>query len=258
MRPRRRWIVLFAILLAGAMPSGGILARQPARGQPYAVTGVVLSVGRGLLTLRLDGGGSATFRLVEGTALPGAPASGRVIAGARVQVWVLPVPDGPPVALRILLLAGLAPARPVREAGVLRGLVVALNGNTVSVLGEGNVVTTVLITGTTVISGGAILPRSVVQVEGTRNSDGSLSARSLKVLFDPRAAIRVTGRIAQQWPGVGFVLADGTVVTLSEDSWIVRGTALRAAAALIPGAVVTVLGVGVPPYITARVVDIAP
>jgi len=68
----------------------------------------------------------------------------------------------------------------------------------------------------------------------------------------------VTGRIALQWPGVGFVLADGTVVTLSEDSWIVRGTALRAAAALIPGAVVTVLGVGSPPYIAARVVDIAP
>jgi len=258
MRPRRSWMLLFAILLAGAMPSGGVLARQAARSQPYAVTGVVLSVGRGLLTLRLDGGGSTTFRLVEGTALPAAPASGGVIVGARVQVWVLPVPEGPPVALRVLLLAGLAPARPVREAGVLRGLVVAQNGSTVSVLGEGNVVTTVLITGTTVISGGAILPRGIVQVEGTRNSDGSVSARSIAVLFDPRAAIRVTGRIARQWPGVGFVLADGTVVTLSEDSWIVRGTALRAAAALIPGAVVTVLGAGSPPYIAARVVDIAP
>src|SRR3972149_5293995 len=57
MRPRRSWMLLFAILLAGALPPGGVLARQAARSQPYAVTGVVLSVGRGLLTLRLDGGG---------------------------------------------------------------------------------------------------------------------------------------------------------------------------------------------------------
>src|SRR3970040_1324064 len=91
MRPRRGWMLLFAILLAGAMPSGGVLAHQAARSQPYAVTGVVLSVGRGLLTLRLDGGGSATFRLVEGTALAAAPASGGGIVGARVRGWGLPV-----------------------------------------------------------------------------------------------------------------------------------------------------------------------
>lgn len=256
-RPRLG-ILLFAVLIAGALPSGDAFARQSVRGQPYVVTGVVLNVGHGLLTLRLAGGGSATFRLVEGTALPGGPVPGGVVAGARVQVWAFPAPEGPPVALRVVLLSGFAPARPPRETGALRGLVVGQNGTTLSILGEGNVITTVLATGTTMISGGAILPRSVVQVEGTRNSDGSISARAIIVLFDVRTAVRVGGRIAVQWPGMGFGLGDGTVVTLGEDSWIVRGTALRAPAALVPGVVVTVFGGGSPPYIAARVVEIAP
>ncbi len=251
--PAHRWTVLLAAAVGCVLLAGVALGAPPPRLQPYAVSGVVLKVGGGVLMLRLDSGGTVGFRLLPGTALPAA-AEG-LLAGARVRVWALAVPGGVPVALRVVVLGGAVAARMERDGGILRGVVVGRNDSTVSVLGEGNVLTTVLITGATVVSG-MISPHAVVQVAGARNSDGSLSAQALTVLFDPRTATRVSGRIALHWPGVGFALAGGVVVALREDTWILRGTALRPPSALAPGTVVTVLGDGAPPYVAARVVDI--
>ncbi len=245
--------LLATVLLV--LPASAVGAAPALRDRPYVVTGVVLSVERSLLALRVDGGGTATFRLLE--PLPRAGEGASIAPGVRVRVWVLAVPEGPPLALRVLPLGGFAPARLPLETGALRGVVLAQSGSTLSVLDERNILYTVLVTGTTVVTGGAALPHAVVQVDGVRNSDGSVSARTLRVLFDPRNGTRVSGRIAATWPELGLVLGDGTVVVVTEQTWIVRGTTLRPSAALAPGAAVTVLGVGVPPYLSARVIEIS-
>jgi len=251
MMPVPRWSVLLAAALGGLVMAAVALAAPPHRLQPYPVSGIVLKVGGGVLTVRLDSGRTVGFRLLAGTALPAAG----LIAGARARVWALAVPGGVTVALRVVILGGAVAARVEREGGALQGVVVGRNDSTVSVLGEGNVLTTVLITGTTVTSG-VIAPLAVVRAAGARNSDGSLSARVLTVLFDPRTATRLIGRITVYWPGVGFALAGGAVVAMRDDTWILRGTSLRPPSALVPGTVVTVLGEGAPPFIAARVVDI--
>lgn len=248
--------VLLVVLLATAgQGRARALGGGPAVGQPYTVTGVVIGLSGGVLTLRLDGGEIASFRLVEGTALPAA-GRGTLAPGRRVQLWILGVTGGPGVVLRVLE-RGVAMGRVPDEPGPLRGLVLAYDGRTATLLTEQNVLYTVLTTATTQVRGGGVLPRAVVQVEGTRNSDGSISARMITVQFDPRASTRVRGVIALVWPQVGFVLADGTVVILGQDAWVVRGTALRPAGALAAGAAVTVLGIGSPPYVSARVIDIS-
>ncbi|MDQ7850372.1 MAG: DUF5666 domain-containing protein [Armatimonadota bacterium] len=225
----------------------------PAGLQPYALSGVVLKVGTGVLTVRLETGGTVTLRLLPGTALPAAV--GGLAAGARVRVWALAVPRGMPVALRLMLLGGAVAAGVERDGGILRGVVVGRDGSMVSVLREDNVLTTVVVTGATVVSG-VLASHAIVEVDGARNSDGSFSARVLRVLFDPRTATRMSGRITLYWAEVGFALSGGAVVALRDDTWILRGMVLRSSRALAPGTVVTVLGTGAPPYIAARVVDI--
>lgn len=228
--------------------------------QPFEVTGVVVSVSRDgqTLTLRQDGGGTATFRLVEGTVLGVAGGIRGLVPGTRVHLWAVSIGGGSPVALRILSTGGIAVSRASAEAGTFQGVVLSQAGATVTVLAESNTVTTVLITGTTEVTGAATLARlTLVEIRGTRNSDGSVSARAITVLFDPRQGTRVAGRIGLLWPEVGFMLADGTMVTLGEETWIIRGTALRSAAALAPGLTVIVHGTGKAPFIGSRVVEIS-
>lgn len=229
--------------------------------QPFEVTGVVVSVSRDgqTLTLRQDGGVTGTFRLVEGTVLGIAGGIRGLVPGTRVHLWAVSIGGGSPVALRILLsTGGIAVSRASAEAGTFQGIVLSQAGATVTVLAESNTVTTVLITGTTEVTGAVTLARlTLVEIRGTRNSDGSVSARAITVLFDPRGGTRVAGRIGLLWPEVGFMLADGTMVTLGEETWIIRGTALRSAAALAPGLTVIVHGTGKAPFIGSRVVEIS-
>jgi hypothetical protein len=248
-------VLVFVLLAASGGEPAHALAGAPPPGQPYVITGVVIGLGRGMLTLRLDGGAVATFQLVEGTALPVADRE-VLTPGRRVQLWVLGVAGGSAVVLRVLG-RGAPGGRAPDEPGPLRGLVLTYDGRTATLLTEQNVLYTVLTTATSRVRGGEVLPQAVVQVEGTRNSDGSISARTITVQFDPRASTRVRGVIALVWPEVGFVLTDGTVVILREDAWLVRGTALRPTGALAAGMAVTVLGIGSPPYVSARVVAIS-
>lgn len=250
-----RLLVACGLLLAFLLDAYGAPAPQP-----FEVTGVVVSVSRDgqTLTLRQDGGGTGTFRLVEGTVLGVAGGIRGLIPGTRVHLWAVSIGGGSPVALRILSTGGIAVSRASAEAGTFQGVVLSQVGATVTVLAESNTVTTVLITGTTEVTGAATLARlTLVEIRGTRNSDGSVSARAITVLFDPRGGTRVAGRIGLLWPEVGFMLADGTMVTLGEETWIIRGTALRAAAALAPGLTVIVHGTGKAPFIGSRVVEIS-
>lgn len=253
----RSLLFLLALSLALLGPLSVSPTARAARAQPYLVTGEVLRVRGDLLTLRLDGGGgSVTFRLIE----RGGPGAASIAPGTRVQLLVLASPEGPPVILRLVVLGGprAGGLPPEAEAGAFQGVVLDQRNGVLSVLGEHNILYSVLVTGTTLMAGRADLPRAaVVRVVGTRNSDGSVSARSVTVLFDPRGALRVTGRIAQPWPQGGFALADGTVVTVREDTWIVRGNSLRPPSALAPGILVIVLGTGSPRYLTARVIEIS-
>lgn len=250
-----RLLVACGLLLALLLDAHGAPAPQP-----FEVTGVVVSVSRDgqTLTLRQDGGGTGTFRLVEGTVLRVAGGIRGLVPGTRVHLWAVSIGGGSPVALRILSTGGIAVSRASPEAGTFQGVVLSQAGATALVLAESNTVTTVLITGTTEVTGAATLARlTLVEVRGTRNSDGSVSARAITILFDPRQGTRVAGRIGLLWPEVGFMLADGTMVTLGEETWIIRGTALRSAAALAPGLTVIVHGTGKAPFIGSRVVEIS-
>ncbi len=251
--PAARWPALLAAALGAVLLAQAALGAPPPGPLPYALSGAVLKVGGGVLALRLDAGRTVVLRLLPGTALPAS--ADRLAPGVRVRVWALAVPGGMSVALRVLVLGGARAARVERDVGILRGVVLGQDGSVLSVLGEGNVLTTVIVTGATAIAG-VVAPHAIVQVAGARNSDGSLSARVLTVLFDPRTAARASGRITVYWPEVGFALSGGTVVALRDDTWILRGTVLRPPSALAPGKVVTVLGEGAPPYVAARVVEI--
>lgn len=257
-----RLVVACGLVLGLLLPVHG--APGPSSPQPshrlIDVKGVVASLSRDgqTLTLRQDGGGTAIFRLVEGTLLQIAGGIRGLIPGMRVHLWAVAAGTGLPVVLRILPIAGIAPSRASSEAGAFQGIVLSQAGSTVTVLGENNAVFTVLITGTTEIAGAAPLARSaIVEVQGSLNSDGSVSARSIAVLFDPRRGTRVAGRITLLWPDVGFVLSDGTVVAMSEETWVLRGSALRPTGALAPGLSVTVFGAGKLPFVAARVVEIS-
>ena len=246
-------IVLAAVTLA-LWPALSSAAVPALGGQPYTVTGVVVTVRGTILTLRLDAGGTSTFRLI----VPGLQAD-RVTPGTRVQAWILPVADGLPLVLRLTPLGGFAPLRPLVdvEPGALRGLILARGNGHLTLLGERNVLYTVLVTGTTLIRGGELVRAAIVQVVGSRNSDGSVSARSITVQFDPKGAVRAAGRITILWRPAGFILSSGTVVGLQEDTWILRGSARGDPGTLTPGVSVVVLGVGVPPYLSARVIEIS-
>lgn len=151
-------------------------------------------------------------------------------------------------------------------SGAVVGVVLAQTGGTLTLLARGNSLLTVIIAGTTAVAlgGSKRSPRddglaraSIVEVAGPRNSDGSLSAQRVSVLFDARGAARASGRIARPTQDGGLVLTDGTVIALGGDLWVFRGTTLVSAAALTPGVAVTVHGTARGGRLAARVIEVS-
>ena len=269
MRPRAPALALvLVVLLATGTVSAPSLHAAPHRGkgrgaeEPLGLVrlrGVVVAVGPSILTLRLAEGGTVTCRLVEGTRIG---VRARLVPGLVVEVRAVPV-AGVLVALAVEALEARGPARSARllsSAGAaLEGVAIAVGERTVSVLRADNTLLTVLLTGTTQLRGASSVPRlAVVEVVGTANADGSLSARTVAVRFDPRRATQVSGRVAVAWDGTGFVLSGGAIVTVDEETWVLWGAALRPSAFIAPGMRATVWGEGHPPVIAARVVQLAP
>ncbi len=171
-----------------------------------------------------------------------------------------PAPAGRP-------LQAQAPSDPAgrRASGGVQGVVLAQSGVTFTILARGNALLTVIVAGTAAVSGRDARPgreelgiarASVVEVAGPRNSDGSISAQSLIVLFDARRAARAGGRIVRPAQDGGIVLSDGTVVALGEDLWVFRGTTLLSAGVLAPGVAVTIYGTARGGRFLARVIEV--
>lgn len=176
--------------------------------------------------------------------------------------------SGPPPRLRAAQAPSSGPQPSRAPADATQGVVLTQAGGTLMVLARGNALLTVIVAGTAAVRGsgnGRQGPRgdleiargSVVEIAGLRNSDGSLSARTIAVLFDARRAAHAGGRIVRPAQGGGLLLSDGTVVTLGDDLWIVRGTTLLSADALAPGATVVVYGTAKGSRLVARVIDVS-
>ena len=260
-------LVLVALLAAGTVPVPSLHAaphRGKGRGaeEPLGLVrlrGVVVAVGPSALTLRLAEGGTVTCRLVEGTRISG---RARLVVGQVVEVRAVRV-GGALVALAVEAAEARGPARSAgllsRAGAAAEGVAIAVGERTLSVLRADNTLLTVLLTGTTQLRGASSVPRlAVVEVVGTANADGSLSARTVAVRFDPRRATQVSGRVTVAWDGTGFVLSGGAIVTVDEATWVLWGAALRPPAFIAPGMRATVWGEGRPPVIAARVVQLAP
>ncbi|MDR7584098.1 MAG: DUF5666 domain-containing protein [Armatimonadota bacterium] len=259
-------LVLVVLLAAGTVPALSLHAaphRGKGRGaeEPLGLVrlrGVVVAVSPSVLTLRLAEGGTVTCRLVEGTRIGGRT---RLVPGLVVEVRAVRVAGGL-VALVVGVPEARGPARTARlfsATGAVEGVAIAVGERTVSVLRADNTLLTVLLTGTTQLRGAPSVPRlAVVEVVGTANADGSVSARTVTVRFDPRRATQVSGRVAVAWDGTGFVLSGGAIVTVDEETWVLWGAALRPMAFIAPGMRATVWGEGRPPVVAARVVQLAP
>ncbi len=152
------------------------------------------------------------------------------------------------------------------SGGSVVGVVLAQAGGTLTLLARGNSLLTVIIAGTAAVAGGSgkrsprddgIARASIVEVAGPRNSDGSLSAQRVAVLFDARSGARASGRIVRAAQDGGLVLSDGTVVALGDDVWVFRGTTLLSAGALTPGVAVTIYGQPRGGRLMARVVEVS-
>lgn len=259
-------LVLAVLLATGTGPASSLHAaphRGKGRGaeEPLGLVrlrGVVVAVGPSILTLRLAEGGTVTCRLVEGTRIG---VRARLVPGLVVEVRAVRVAGGL-VALVVGVPEARGPARSARlfsATGAVEGVAIAVGERTLSVLRADNTLLTVLLTGTTQLRGASSVPRlAVVEVVGTANADGSLSARTVAVRFDPRRATQVSGRVAVAWDGTGFVLSGGAIVTVDEETWVLWGAALRPSAFIAPGMRATVWGEGHPPVIAARVVQLAP
>lgn len=257
--------ILLVGLLLPELLTTGIPAGQPTR-QSVRARGTVVAVNRDTqtLTIRDEKQGTMSFRLVAGTVVEGADLQALKV-GQIVQVWGVRTGEGMPVALRIASIEKgekgpkAAGVQTSEQRGTLSGVVVGQTDGSLTLLRETNSVATILITAAALLTGVGEIPRlAVVEVVGARNSDGSVSARSLEMVFDPRRATRVTGKILVGLPEAGFILSSGTVVTLSERTWVVRGTALQPISSLVPGARVLVFGQGQPPYVGARVIEVLP
>jgi hypothetical protein len=155
---------------------------------------------------------------------------------------------------------------PSAAAGAVVGVVLAQAGGTLTVLARGNALLTVIIAGTAAVGGArsgqsarddGIARASVVEVAGPRNSDGSMSAHTVAILFDARGATRVAGRIVRLAQDGGLVLSSGSVVALGDDLWIFRGTTLLPVGTLTPGAGVTVYGTMRGGRVVARVIEVS-
>lgn len=189
--------------------------------------------------------------------------------GAVLAALALLLPTAAPTHQAAASPGSAAVAQPPPDPGGRRpvagvqGLVLGQSGPIFTIVTRGNTVLTVILGGTAAVGGrdsGAredhvLMRGSIVEVAGPRNSDGSLSAQSVSVLFDVRRATRVSGRIIRAGPE-GLVLADGTTVAF-DDVWVIRGTTLLPAASLAPGVGVLIYGTGRGGRIIARVVEVA-
>lgn len=134
-----------------------------------------------------------------------------------------------------------------RPQGVLaQGVVTGKSLNAVTVLDHSGGARLVIVPTTTVVTGqrtsfAAIIPNDVVRVEGTVNSDNSITARQIEVVF--ASGYQVTGRITFKSQTPQFLIVNNALsVNVASDTRIIAGGQMRSFADLQVGQTITVSG----------------
>lgn len=170
--------------------------------------------------------------------------------GDRVKVEAFRLDDGRLLALRAQILnravAFQPQPQPVPQGLVAQGVVTGKSLNALTILDRGGVTRFVIVPATAVVTGqrtsfAAIVPNDVVRVEGVANSDNSITARQVEVVF--AGAYQITGRITLKSPTPQFLIVNGSQsVNVASDTRIISGGQLRSFADLQVGQTVTVSG----------------
>ncbi len=170
--------------------------------------------------------------------------------GDRVRLEAFRLDDGRLLALRAQILnravAFQPQPQPVPQGLVAQGVVTGKSLNALTILDRGGATRFVVVPATAVVTGqrtsfAAIVPNDVVRVEGVANSDNSITARQVEVVF--AGAYQITGRITLKSPTPQFLIINGSQsVNVASDTRIISGGQLRSFADLQVGQTVTVSG----------------
>jgi len=169
--------------------------------------------------------------------------------GTPLLTWGVVRPDASTFGLTVVMprLHARASGASPEPTGV-SGVVIRSSGRMLELLNQGGVQKSVIVTGTTAVhaaAGGAapgISPDDLVNVEGTINSDGSVSATRIDVTLAVATAAQVSGGVAQRLDDVEGLVVTGVPVAVSGETFFVRGTGPATFKQCAPGQAVTVYG----------------
>ncbi len=144
-------------------------------------------------------------------------------------------------------------AAALSAAGPQTGVVVGRSGSTIELLSGGGAKHTVVVTAATAVAAGgrtvaaaSIVPDDVVQVVGLMNSDGSIVATRVTVEFSAPDSARVSGPIEQVVTALGGLVAAGTMISTSADTYfLLQSGAAAPLSEAAPGRLVVAYGIPV-------------
>lgn len=293
---RRAALVAIAALIGAAGPTLGVAA--PAGPAPLAkgwgrvvASGILSSVDRthGRVQLAVSGtgtvdwfeGGTAwrqtpltgirTVRLLPATTLVDATAHALPLAGVRpgafAILWGVASPNADMAGMILEVAApSVGSVAALSAAAPQTGVVVGRAGSALEVLSGAGTRRTIVMTATTevmaggrTVAAGSIVPDDIVAVAGPMNSDGSIVATKVTIEFSAPNSARVSGPLEEVLTAVGGLVADGTMISTSADTYLLRsgsGVPLSQAA---PGSLVVAYGIPVlddatPVGLAARVI----
>jgi hypothetical protein len=241
---------------------GWVLADATVSGvDPNARTATLAIVGQGRLETLKSGGawrrqlvtGSQVVHLLPSTVIAtGADEPATLAAihpGASVTVWGVVKPDASVLGLKVVMASTSSlPIASVASsgAGVVWGAVLRASGGTLELLTSQGARRSVIVTGVTTVRGvppsASIAPYDVVRVEGTVNSDGSVSATRIDIDLDARGAAQVSGILDQVFGEVAGLVVGGVMIPTSTGCYFIRGSGPATFKQLAPGQAVTVYG----------------
>ncbi len=186
--------------------------------------------------------------------------------GDPVTVWGVVRPDAAVFVLTVVATGLRAPEGRATSGGGVAGVVVQRSGTTLELLTDHAARRSAVLTPATVILGGGhprpasgVGPYDILRVEGSVNSDGSIAATRITVVFDAASAVQVSGPVQEHVSGTGGIVVNGTMVTTSAETYILHNALRATFDQIVPGRPVTVYGVPVtagptPVGVAARVV----
>jgi hypothetical protein len=276
----RPWLAFAACLIAAVAGTGSTIAAPVVAPAPLArgwgwllLPGTAAAVNGSTRTIKVAVSGEGRAEIFEG----GTAWRHEAVTGTQVvhllPETVLADADHAPVSI-----AAIRPGTPLLAWGVVRpdasafgitvvmpqlharasaatpaptgasGVVMRFSGRMLELLTQAGARKSVIVTGTTAVhaaGGGAapgISPNDLVNVEGTINSDGSVSATRIDVALAVATAPQVSGGVAQRLDDVEGLVVAGVPVAVSGETYFVRGSDPATFKQCAPGQAVTVYG----------------